>query len=36
MARRAQRMGGSFSLRPNATDGMSVQWKIPNKEESDD
>lgn len=36
MARRAQQMGGSFSLRPNATGGMSVQWKIPNKEESDD
>lgn len=36
MARRAHRMGGSFSLRPNATGGMSVQWKIPNKEESND
>lgn len=36
MARRARRMGGSFSLQPNATGGMSVQWKIPNKEESDD
>lgn len=36
MTRRAQRMGGSCSLQSNATNGMSVQWKIPNKEESDD
>jgi signal transduction histidine kinase len=36
MTRRAQRMGGSFSLHPNATGGMLVQWKIPNKEEQND
>jgi len=36
MARRAQRMGGHCSFEPNAAGGMSVQWKIPNKEEQND
>jgi len=36
MARRAQACGGSFAFTANTTGGMSVQWKIPNKEEKDD
>lgn len=36
MSRRAERMGGRCSLFPNASGGMSVQWKIPIKEEQND
>jgi signal transduction histidine kinase len=36
MARRADGRGGTFRFLPNASGGMSVQWKIPNKEEMND
>ena len=36
MARRALALGGSCRLLPNAGKGMSVQWKVPNKEENSD
>lgn len=36
MARRANWYGGTLRLQPNASGGMSVQWKIPTKEENDD
>jgi signal transduction histidine kinase len=36
MARRAQALGGSCRVSANADGGMSVQWKVPNKEETSD
>ncbi len=36
LVRRASALGGSCRLLPNVGKGMSMQWKVPNKEEMND